>query len=180
MEPSSRTKIWKWVMLACRIALGIIFIVAAISKIKPLQGLPWSVASVKTSLAMFAMGIDSYQILPAGAVTPFAQILPFFELFLGLWLISGIALRISSIFSTLALCGFIAAMASVWHRGLTVTCGCFGQGGPPIGPKDMLRDGLLFLPLSLALLISSFRMSRKSGTTASSASAIPVAHAGSD
>ena len=46
MEPSSRAKAWKWVMLACRIALGIIFIVAAVSKIKPLQGLPWSVASV--------------------------------------------------------------------------------------------------------------------------------------
>jgi len=177
MEPSSRAKAWKWVMLACRIALGIIFIVAAVSKIKPLQGLPWSVASVKTSLAMFAMGIDSYQILPAWAVTPFAQILPFFELFLGLWLISGIALRVSSILSTLALCGFIAAMASVWHRGLTVTCGCFGQGGPPIGPKDMLRDGLLFLPLSLVLLVGSFILAKKSHA-ASARAAAAIAQAG--
>jgi uncharacterized membrane protein YphA (DoxX/SURF4 family) len=174
MDSSSRAKIWKWVLLVCRVALGVIFLVAAVSKMRPLEGLPWTVASVKTSLAMFAMGIDSYQILPQWAVTPVAQYLPLFEIFLGLWLISGIALRISSIFSTLALCAFMAAMGSVWHRGLTVTCGCFGQGGPPIGPKDMMRDGFLFLPLSVILLVGSFLLAKKSrARSAGAGAAVP-------
>lgn len=160
MTQESRRKLGRALKLIGRIVLGVIFIVAAVSKLEPLPGMPWSVASVKTSLAMFSMGVDSYQILPASAVSPVAHILPFFEIFLGLWLIAGVWLRLSSLIATLALCGFIAAMASVWHRGLTVTCGCFGQGGPPIGPKDMMRDGFLFLPIALALLIGSFISNR--------------------
>jgi uncharacterized membrane protein YphA (DoxX/SURF4 family) len=162
MTQQSRRKLGWALMLVGRIALGVIFIVAAVSKIKPLPGMAWTVASVKTSLAMFSMGVDSYQLLPPWAVSPVAHILPFFEIVLGVWLISGIGLRLSSLLATLALCGFIAAMGSVWHRGLTVTCGCFGQGGPPIGPKDMMRDGFLFLPIAVALVIGSFLIHRKS------------------
>jgi uncharacterized membrane protein YphA (DoxX/SURF4 family) len=177
MTQESRRKLGWALMLIGRIILGVIFIVAAVSKMKPLPGMPWTAASVKTSLAMFSMGVDSYQLLPPWAVSPVAHILPFFEIVLGLWLISGIGLRVSSLIATLALCGFIAAMASVWHRGLTVTCGCFGQGGPPIGPKDMMRDGFLFLPIALALLIGSFMINRKP-RAASVSSVAPVTQTG--
>jgi uncharacterized membrane protein YphA (DoxX/SURF4 family) len=161
MSEESRRKLGRALLIVGRIILGVIFIVAAVSKLRPLAGMPWTIASVKTSLAMFAMGVDSYQILPPWAVSPMAHYLPFFELVLGLWLISGIGLRISSVLSTLAICVFIYAMFSAWRRGLTINCGCFGQGGKPIGPVDMLRDGLLFLPLSLALVVGSFLVSRK-------------------
>jgi len=162
MEQASRAKTLRILMILCRVALGIIFIFAAFSKMKPLEGMPWTVGSVKTSLAMFAMGIDSYQILPAWAVTPMAQTLPFIEIGLGLWLISGIWLRLSSLVSILMLCMFIVAMYSVWRRGLTVTCGCFGQGGSPITTKEMMRDGFLFMPLALVPFIGSFFLNRKS------------------
>jgi uncharacterized membrane protein YphA (DoxX/SURF4 family) len=161
MEPTSRGNRGRKLLMLGRIALGIIFLAAAFGKLKPLTGMPWTVASVKTSLAMFAMGVDSYQILPAWAVSPLAHFLPFFEIVLGIWLLSGVALRLSSLLSTLAICVFIYAMFSAWRRGLSINCGCFGQGGKPIGPMDMMRDGLLFLPLSLAVFIGSLLVKRK-------------------
>lgn len=147
-----------------RIVLGIIFLAAAFGKLKPLTGMPWTVASVRTSLAMFAMGVDSYQILPAWAVSPLAHFLPFFEIVLGIWLLSGVGLRLSSFLSTAAICVFIYAMFSAWRRGLSINCGCFGQGGKPIGLMDMMRDGLIFLPLSLAVFIGSLLVKRNTGS----------------
>jgi uncharacterized membrane protein YphA (DoxX/SURF4 family) len=161
MEQAPRARVGKTLLVIGRIALAIIFLAAAFGKLRPVAGMPWSIGSMKISLAMFAMGVDSYQILPPSAVSPVAHILPFFEIVLALWLLSGIGLRFSSLTSTLAICLFIYAMFSAWRRGLTITCGCFGQGGAPIGPKEMMRDGLIFLPLSLALLIGSIVVSRK-------------------
>ena len=162
MSNDSRRKIGKVLLVLGRIALGVIFLVAAYSKLAPvIPGSHWSIASIKLSLAYFAMGVDSYQMLSPGAANAVAHYLPFFELVLGVWLVSGIGLRLSSLISTIAICGFIYAMYSAYRRGLTINCGCFGQGGAPIGPKDMMRDGLLFLPLSLALLVGSLLIARK-------------------
>ena len=160
-EQTSRQKTGRILLIIGRIALAGIFLAAGVSKLKPLTGMPWTVASMKTSLAMFAMGVDSYQILPPWAVSPLAHSLPFFEIVLAIWLLSGIGLRISSLLSTLAICVFIYAMFSAWHRGLSINCGCFGQGGAPIGLWDMIRDAVLFLPLSLAIFIGSIFASRK-------------------
>lgn len=174
MHETSRGNIARKLLIVGRIALGIIFLTAAFGKLKPLGGMPWTVASVKTSLAMFAMGVDSYQILPAWAVSPLAHFLPFFEIVLGVWLLSGVALRVSSLLSTLAICVFIYAMFSAWRRGLSINCGCFGQGGKPIGPWDMMRDGLIFLPLSLSVLIGSILVKRKAyPESAAQAVAVP-------
>ncbi|HXU47851.1 MAG TPA: MauE/DoxX family redox-associated membrane protein [Candidatus Binatia bacterium] len=171
MEQTSRARTGRILLIVGRIVLAAIFLAAGLSKLKPLAGMPWTAASVKTSLAMFAMGVDSYQILPPWAVSPLAHFLPFFEIVLAIWLLSGFALRVSSLLSTLAICVFIYAMFSAWRRGLTINCGCFGQGGAPIGPKDMMRDGLLFLPLSLAVFIGSIFANRRKRV----ASSAPVA-----
>ena len=149
-------------LLIGRLALGGIFLFAAYAKMRPLAGMPWTIGSIKVSLAMFAMGVHSYPMLPAWAVSPVAHFLPPFELVLGVRLVSGIALRLSSLISTLAICTFITAMASAYARGLSINCGCFGQSSKPVGPKEMMVDGLIFLPLCLALLIGSFMIHRRS------------------
>jgi uncharacterized membrane protein YphA (DoxX/SURF4 family) len=154
---TGRRKARRILLIIGRVLLGAIFIVAACAKMKPPGAMPWTLASVKTSLSMFAMGVDSYQMLPAWAVSPFAHFLPIFELVLGLWLLSGIALRVASVISTLAVLAFIVAMWSAYHRGLTISCGCFGPG-EQIGPLTLARDGLTFLPLSLAVMIGAFLM----------------------
>jgi uncharacterized membrane protein YphA (DoxX/SURF4 family) len=173
---SSREKIVKILLLIGRIVLALIFLVAAVSKLRPLPGMPWTVPSVRISLAMFSMGIDAYQILPTWAVSPLAHFLPFAELVLGLWLLFGFALRLSSLVSALLICVFITAMYSAYRRGLTGTCGCFGQGGGPIGLLDLFRDSL-FLLLSLALFVGTFFTRRKSPQS-SNPDALPVAQVG--
>lgn len=147
-------------LLVGRIILGAIFIVAAIAKMKPQTGMAWGLGSIRVSLSMFAMGVDSYQMLPPWAVNAVAFLLPPFELFLGLWLLSGVALRISSAVASILVVGFIIAMWSAYERGLTISCGCFGPG-ELIGPKTLIRDGLEYLPLAFAVTAGAFLVRRK-------------------
>jgi uncharacterized membrane protein YphA (DoxX/SURF4 family) len=160
MNKETRRKWGRILLIVGRVALAVIFLYAAYAKMKPQPGMPWTQGSVQTSLSMFAMGVDSYQMVPAWAVSPFAHLLPPFELLLGLWLLSGIGLRISGTVSTALICAFIGAMYSAYERGLTISCGCFGPGAQ-IGPKDLIRDGLLFLPIALAVTIGAFLAHRK-------------------
>ena len=69
--------------LMLRIALGAIFVYAAWSKLKD----PW---------ALFAMAIDSYQVLPTWAVESLARTLPWIELLIGALLIVGRWMRVST------------------------------------------------------------------------------------
>ena len=87
-------------LLIGRLAFATIFLVAAYAKLKPQAAMPWSIASVRTSLSMFAMQVDSYQLLSPQAVSLAAHLLPFIELALGLWLLTGLWLRYSSLFTT--------------------------------------------------------------------------------
>jgi uncharacterized membrane protein YphA (DoxX/SURF4 family) len=176
MTNETRRRWGRILLVAGRIALAVIFIYAAYAKMKPQPGMPNTLGSVRTSLSMFAMGVDSYQMLPPWAVSPFAHLLPPFELLLGLWLLSGIGLRISGLISTALICAFVAAMYSAYERGLTISCGCFGPGAQ-IGPKDLIRDGLLFLPLALAVTIGAFLIHRKRGAATLPQAAPSATHA---
>ena len=143
-----------------QLILAAIFLVAAYAKLKPQAAVPWSAASVKTSLSLFAMQVDSYQLLPPQLVSPVAHLLPPFELFLGLWLLSGVLLRYSSLITTLLLGAFFAVMVRTYMAGLEINCGCFGPG-ERLGPLTLLRDGSL-LALALAVTIAAFAVARKS------------------
>ncbi|MBZ5502841.1 MAG: DoxX family membrane protein [Acidobacteriia bacterium] len=174
MNKEARGKVGRILLLVGRLALAVIFLYAAYAKMKPAGTMPWSVASVRTSLAMFALGVDSYNMLPPWAVSPVAYLLPPFELFLGLWLLSGIGLRFSSLVSALLVGGFVGVMVSAYERGLTISCGCFGPG-EQVGPRTLIRDGLLFLPLALGVMIGAFVTGRKPSASAASTE-IPAAH----
>jgi uncharacterized membrane protein YphA (DoxX/SURF4 family) len=159
MSDQARGKLGRILLLAARIALAVIFLAAAYAKLKPQGAMPWSAASVRTSLAMFAMQVDSYQLLPEERVNFVAHTLPPFELLLGLWLLSGMGLRFSSFITTLLLGGFFGVMVRTYSMGLEVSCGCFGPG-EQLGVKTLVRDGSL-LALSLAVLIGAFLAHRK-------------------
>jgi len=159
MSGESRGKFPRILLLLGRVALAAIFLLAAYAKLKPQGSMPWSIASIKTSLAMFAMQVDSYQLLPEEHVNFVAHTLPPFELLLGLWLLSGIGLRFSSLITTLLLGGFFTVMVRTYALGLEVSCGCFGPG-EQLGTKTLLRDGSL-LALSLAVTIGAFFLRRK-------------------
>jgi hypothetical protein len=146
-----------------RVALVITFLVAAYAKMKPQTAMPWSLASIKTSLSMFAMGVDSYQLLSPGAVNFVAHWLPPFELFLALWLLSGKFLKLSSLVTTLLLGGFIAVQIRSFSLHQEISCGCFGPG-ERIGPVSLLRDAL-FVALAIAVFVGALRSGPKRADT---------------
>jgi uncharacterized membrane protein YphA (DoxX/SURF4 family) len=157
-------------LIVGRLALAGIFLFAAYAKLKPQAAMPWSGASIRTSLSMFAMQVDSYQLLPPQLVSPAAHFLPLFELFLGLWLLSGVWLRYSSLVTTLLLGAFFAMMVRTYRMGLEINCGCFGPG-ERLGPKTLLRDGSL-LALALAVTIGAFLLRRKRSERSAPAAAV--------
>lgn len=159
MTTNARGSIGWILLLVGRLALAGIFLFAAYAKMKPQAAMGWSGASVKTSLSMFAMQVDSYQLLPPQLVSPAAHFLPPFELFLGLWMLSGVLIRYSALMTTLLLGAFFAMMVRTYKMGLEINCGCFGPG-ERLGVGTLVRDGSL-LALAIAVTVGAFVMSRR-------------------
>jgi uncharacterized membrane protein YphA (DoxX/SURF4 family) len=137
----SRSTILPAAALALRIALGAIFVYAAWTKLKD----PW---------ALFAMAIDSYQVLPTWAVEYLARTLPWAELLIGSLLIAGRWMRASTATTSLLLLVFFALMIRAYVKGIEINCGCFGPG-EAISWKTLLRDGTM-LAGSLLLTTATF------------------------
>ncbi len=128
--------------LVLRLLLGAVFIYAAYTKLRQ-------------SWLLFALSIDSYQLLPEWAVLALARTLPWFELALGVLLIAGVALRYLSIVATAILGLFFTVMLMSYFRGASIDCGCFGVG-EALSVKTLARDGLL-LTAGLALVALAWR-----------------------
>ncbi|HWB84726.1 MAG TPA: MauE/DoxX family redox-associated membrane protein [Bryobacteraceae bacterium] len=133
---------WPLVALVLRLLLGAVFVYAAWTKLRQ----PWE---------LFALAIDSYQILPMRAVEFVARALPWLELLLGALLLSGFWRRISTSAVSLLLLFFFALMIRAYAKGMQISCGCFGLG-EIISWKTLLRDGSL-LACSLFVTWTAFR-----------------------
>lgn len=130
----------KRVVLALRLVLGAVFIYAAYTKLRQ-------------SWLLFALSIDSYQLLPSWAVFALARTLPLLELALGILLIAGVWLRYLSIAAAAILALFFLVMVVSYFRGAAIDCGCFGVG-EPLSLKTMARDGAL-LAAAIVLVVLS-------------------------
>jgi uncharacterized membrane protein YphA (DoxX/SURF4 family) len=159
MTTNARGSIGWVLLLAGRLALAGIFLFAAYAKMKPQAATGWSLGTIKTSLSMFAMQVDSYQLLTPQLVSPAAHLLPPFELFLGVWLLSGVLLRYSAMVTTLLIGLFFATQVRTYRMGLEINCGCFGPG-ERLGPKTLLHDGS-FLALAIAVTVGAFVINRR-------------------
>jgi hypothetical protein len=71
-------------------------------------------------------------------------------MFLGLWLLSGIAQRASTTATLLVLTGFFGLMIRTYALGLSINCGCFGTS-EQVGPRKIIEDGSFF---AFALLVT--------------------------
>ncbi len=134
--PGNRTV--RFIALILRLALSAVFIYAAWTKLRD----PW---------AVFAVAIDSFQVLPLWGVEWVARTLPWFELAVGVLLISGRWLRISTTASSLLLLVFFGLLVRAQLKGMQINCGCFGPD-EPLSWKTVMRDGAL---LSSSLLITA-------------------------
>ena len=125
----------EWVTLAARLVLGVTVLVAGLLKVTRLDA---SVQSVRL-----------YQILPWDFAGFVGTALPILEVVVGLLLITGTFTRVSAVVGSLLMLAFIIGIASVWARGISIDCGCFGGGGAIEAsktqyPLEILRDtGLL-------------------------------------
>lgn len=86
-------------------------------------------------------------------------ILPAGEILLAVLLLVGLFTRWAAVATALLMAGFVVGIASVWARGYSIDCGCFGGGGDvsPEGKNwrytsEILRD-LLFCGMAVWLAI---------------------------
>jgi uncharacterized membrane protein YphA (DoxX/SURF4 family) len=135
-------------LIAGRLILGIIFVVAAYMKLKA----PW---------IEFAGSLNAFELLPEWALEPVAKTLPWFELALGVALISGIWQRWFALIASLLLTLFFTVMVRSYIVGLKIDCGCFGPGDA-LGPRTLARD-FSMLALAVAVTIGSFRLRNRRG-----------------
>lgn len=117
--------------LALRVVLGAVFVYAAYTKLRQ-------------SWLLFALSIDSYQLLPEWGVLALARTLPWLELTLGILLLLGWNLRYVSIAAAAVLALFFSVMVIQYARGTGIDCGCFGVG-EALSIKTLARDGALML-----------------------------------
>jgi uncharacterized membrane protein YphA (DoxX/SURF4 family) len=105
--------------------------------------------------------VGLYRIVPDDWAQLVGGVLPFVEVALALLLAAGLATRAAALGAAVLLVAYVAAIASVWARGMSIDCGCFGGGGTLTGGAergyalDIARD--LVLLGAAALLIRNPR-----------------------
>jgi uncharacterized membrane protein YphA (DoxX/SURF4 family) len=115
-----------WLTVRVQIALGAIFVVAALSKI--------------ADPPSFAHMIYNYRLVPGAAVNAFALVMPWVELLVGLALILGVWPREAAALAGLLLLVFIAAIGINLARGRAVDCGCFDVHAAGKSREELLTD----------------------------------------
>jgi uncharacterized membrane protein YphA (DoxX/SURF4 family) len=130
--------------LAVRLAAAAVWIVAGAAK--------------APDLGAFRETVESYAILPGAVAGPFAYVLPFLEMGLGLYLALGLFVRGTALAGTLLFVAFLTAQVSALVRGIPLGCGCFGPASEStVGAGTIIRDAALGLP-TLAMLAFPARL----------------------
>ena len=124
--------------------IGAVWIAAGVLK------LPDPAASVRA--------VRAYDLLPEPVVPTVGHILPVVEVAVGTALVLGLLTRAAALVSAVLFLMFIVGIASVWARGMSIDCGCFGGGGAREGasssyPGEIARD-VVGLALSVFLVWS--------------------------
>ncbi len=118
----------KYLLAACRISIGAVFVLASVGKIL----FPHE----------FARDVYSYMLMPAFVVPAFAAILPWIEFASGLLLLADIKPKSSAVLVMGLLLMFIAAILWTVANGIEISCGCFDIlfPGEKAGWSTIIRD----------------------------------------
>ena len=115
-----------WLRVRVPMALGLVFIVAALPKIADPPG--------------FAKSIWAYALFPAWSVHAAALLLPWLELVCGLALVLGLWIRAAASWIAVFLLAFILSLSINLGRRHPVDCGCFGTGAATKTEAERLAD----------------------------------------
>lgn len=99
--------------LVLRIGLGALF--------------AWTGGEKLFRLDDFTRNVANYQVVMAPWDAVVAYTLPWFELVAGAMLLAGIWVRGALVLVAGMTTVFIFGIAQAWHRGLAISCGCFGK-----------------------------------------------------
>jgi uncharacterized membrane protein YphA (DoxX/SURF4 family) len=130
----------RWIGLLARLLLGGVLLVAGALKV------PHPEASVTA--------VRAYQLLPVELADGIGRALPIVEVIVGLLLVLGVFTRWAAVVGGLLMVAFVIGIASVWARGISINCGCFGDGGVDPDamskyPWEIARDVVLLLAAGL-------------------------------
>ena len=98
-------------ILCLRVALGLVFIVASVDKIRNPDA--------------FATAIANYRLLPYEFIHGVAIVLPWVEAVAGSLLLLGIWTRANALLTSCMLIVFVLAIGQALWRHLDISCGCF-------------------------------------------------------
>lgn len=128
-----------WLVLALRIVLGAIFIVAGATKVGHAD--------------LFAAQIAGFRLLAPAVIAPIAIALPFLEILLGIYLIIGLFTRAAAWIAVALLAIFDLAIASAVVRGMSVSCGCFGPNDATVTTwSEVARDAVFVVLAAIVAL----------------------------
>jgi uncharacterized membrane protein YphA (DoxX/SURF4 family) len=137
LERPRRSAVVTGIGTAARLGLAVVWAWAGLAKISDPEAA--------------AQAVRAYRLLPEALVKPFGYGLPFLEIALALLLLIGLGTRLAAALTGLLLLDYIGSIGSVWARGISIDCGCFGGGGAVSAShtaylQEILRDlGFLLL-----------------------------------
>ena len=133
-----------WLTVRVQIALGAIFVAAALPKI--------------ADPPSFAHMIYNYRILPAGLINISALVMPWVEIVAGLCLILGIWVKPARWIIAAMLAVFMVAITVNLLRGNAIDCGCFDLSAAGKTYEERIRDMWLVLVRDAGMLLMIAQM----------------------
>jgi len=123
----------------CRIAIGLILLVAGLAKVGDLHA--------------FAEQIHNFRLVPLAAENLIAFSLPWIEVVAGLALLVNVRARSGALVGAALMAAFTLFVLIALFRGLDVECGCFGTSDASrVGLKKILENLMM---LAIALVASA-------------------------
>lgn len=128
-----------WLTVRVQIALGVIFILAALPKI--------------VDPPSFAHMVYNYRLVPGAFINVIALVLPWLELLCGLGLVLGIWKGTCRTIIGLMLAAFVVAIAINLARGNAIDCGCFDVSAAGKSRGERLADMRMVIARDIGMLL---------------------------
>jgi len=133
----------KWARIILRFGFGILLIFSSYAKIIH----PWE----------FSFDVENYRVVGEGLSRLTAVWLPYLELILALFLISGLWIKAVVVINYLLMQAFFVLVLQAYIRGLDINCGCFNPGGESTIGIIKIMENIILLGLSVILLLLYFK-----------------------
>lgn len=124
------------VLVATRLITGAVLVIAGIAKVR--------IGHVAVAKSVVAFGV-----LPIGLARVWARILPWIEVGLGCWLVSGLFTPVAAVAAAMLMVLVTGAVARALITGRIVACGCFGHASELLSWRVVARNVVVIAALAV-------------------------------